>query len=175
MTTTAAVATTAATFLGMEFIAWFMHKFVLHGPLWFLHRSHHVRHPHHFERNDFFFLFYGALSALLIVYGTPEKDFRFWMGAGIAAYGTVYFFVHDVLIHGRMRFWRKSRNTYLRALNMAHKMHHKTTSRDNSEEFGMLWVSPRYFVLALRKPAPTRTLRQPAVNSTSKQLEGKDS
>ena len=162
MTTTAAVATTAATFLGMEFIAWFMHKFVLHGPLWFLHRSHHVRHPHHFERNDFFFLFYGSLSMLLIMYGSETKDFRFWMGVGIATYGSIYFFVHDVLIHGRLRFWRKSRNTYLRALNMAHKMHHKATTRDNSEEFGLLWVSPRYFTLAMRKPAPTRTLRQPA-------------
>jgi beta-carotene 3-hydroxylase len=68
----------------------------------------------------------------------------------------LYFFVHDVLIHGRLRFWRKSRNNYLRALNMAHKMHHKATGRDGSEEFGLLWVSPRYFALARRKPAPDR-------------------
>src|SRR4028119_809781 len=98
MTILAALVITVATFLGMEFVAWFMHRFVLHGPLWFLHRSHHLRHPHHFERNDFFFLFYGSLSALLILYGSPQKDWRFWMGVGIAAYGTLYFFVHDVLI-----------------------------------------------------------------------------
>ncbi|QDA59107.1 sterol desaturase family protein [Hymenobacter jejuensis] len=160
MTTLAAAAVTTATFLGMEFVAWFMHKYVLHGALWFLHRSHHVRHPHRFERNDFFFLFYGSLSMLFIIYGSDAKDWRFWVGVGIAAYGTVYFFVHDVLIHGRLRFWRKSRNTYLRALNMAHKMHHKTTGRDGSEEFGMLWVSKRYFSLAARKPAPTNKMRR---------------
>ena len=153
MTTLAAVAVTTATFLGMEVVAWGMHKFVLHGPLWFLHRSHHVRHPHRLERNDFFFLFYGLLSMLFIHYGSPEKDWRFWVGSGIAAYGTVYFFVHDVLIHGRLRFWRKSRNAYLRALNMAHKMHHKTTGRNGSVEFGMLWVSPKYYVMAWRRPA----------------------
>lgn len=151
MTLLAALAVMAATFLGMEFVAWFMHKFVQHGPLWFLHRSHHVRHPHHFERNDFFFVFYGVLSMLLIVYGSAMHDWRFWVGIGIAAYGSTYFFVHDVLIHGRLRFWRKSNNTYLRALNMAHKMHHKTNGRDGSEEFGLLWVSPRYFALARQK------------------------
>ncbi|UOQ74742.1 sterol desaturase family protein [Hymenobacter cellulosilyticus] len=167
MTTWAAVAVTTATFLGMEFVAWFMHKYVLHGALWFLHRSHHVRHPHHFERNDFFFLFYGALSMGGIMYGSDEKSWPFWVGIGIAAYGTVYFFVHDVLIHGRLRFWRKSSNKYLRALNMAHKMHHKTTGRDGSEEFGMLWVSPKYLELARRKPAPVRSGKTVITSSNS--------
>ncbi len=156
MTALAAGAVTTATFLGMEFVAWFMHKYVLHGALWFLHRSHHVRHPHHLERNDLFFLFYGTLSMLFIIYGSPDKDWRYWLGIGIAAYGTVYFFVHDVLIHGRLRFWRKSSNSYLRALNMAHKIHHKTTGRDGSEEFGMLWVSVKYFAMARQRPAPRR-------------------
>ena len=151
MTPLAAAAVTTATFLGMEFVAWFMHKYVLHGALWFLHRSHHVRHPHRFERNDFFFLFYGSLSMGFIMYGSDEKAWPFWVGVGIAAYGVIYFFVHDVLIHGRLRFWRKSHSKYLRALNMAHKMHHKTRERDGSEEFGMLWVSPKYFDLARRK------------------------
>ena len=46
MTALAALGITLATFGFMEFWAWFMHKFVQHGPLWVLHRSHHVRHPH---------------------------------------------------------------------------------------------------------------------------------
>ena len=57
------------TFGFMEFWAWFMHRFVQHGPLWFLHRSHHVRHPHPVERNDLFFVLYGALSAVLFISG----------------------------------------------------------------------------------------------------------
>jgi beta-carotene 3-hydroxylase len=144
---------TLATFAFMEGWAWFMHKFVQHGPLWFLHRSHHVRHPHPVEHNDLFFGAYGLLSAALFMRGEGGQRWWFWVGVGIAAYGAVYFFVHDVLIHGRLRFWKKSRNTYLRALNMAHKMHHKTTGRDGSVEFGLLWVSPRYLALAREKAA----------------------
>ncbi|RAK66082.1 sterol desaturase family protein [Hymenobacter edaphi] len=149
----AGLALAGLTFLGMEFVAWFMHRFVLHGPLWFVHRSHHVRHPHRFERNDLSFVVYGAISVLLMVYGGASKDWRYWVGAGIAAYGTVYFLVHDVLIHRRLRFWKRADNAYLRALNMAHKTHHKTTGRDGSEEFGLLWVSPRFFALARRQAA----------------------
>ena len=49
----AAAAITLATFAFMEFWAWFMHRVVQHGPLWVLHRSHHVRpSPRPFERND---------------------------------------------------------------------------------------------------------------------------
>ena len=143
-----AAAITFVTFASMEFWAWFMHKFVQHGPLWVLHRSHHVRHPHPVERNDLFFVIYGALSATLFITGGNGGRWWFWVGVGIAVYGTVYFFVHDVLIHGRLRFWKKSQNVYLRALNMAHKMHHKTTGRDGSAEFGLLWVSPKYLRLA---------------------------
>ena len=92
----------------MEFWAWFMHKYVQHGPLWFLHRSHHVRHPHPVERNDLFFLIYGAhFRRPCSSPATMASDWWFWVGVGIAAYGTVYFFVHDVLIHGRLRFWKK--------------------------------------------------------------------
>jgi beta-carotene 3-hydroxylase len=155
MTALVALGITIATFGFMELWAWFMHKFVQHGPLWFLHRSHHVRHPHPVERNDLFFLIYGAISAVLFITGDNGGRWWFWVGVGIACYGTVYFFVHDVLIHGRLRFWKKSQNPYLRALNMAHKTHHKTTGRDGSAEFGLLWVSPKYLELA-RKQLKTR-------------------
>ncbi|GAB3867742.1 hypothetical protein GCM10028824_10790 [Hymenobacter segetis] len=151
MTALAAIGITLSTFGFMEFWAWFMHKFVQHGPLWFLHRSHHVRHPHPVERNDLFFLIYGGISAALFITGDNGGRWWFWVGVGIACYGTVYFFVHDVLIHGRLRFWKKSQNTYLRALNMAHKTHHKTTGRDGSAEFGLLWVSPKYLELARKQ------------------------
>ncbi len=82
MTPLAAAAVTTVTFLGMEFVAWFMHKYVLHGALWFLHRSHHVRHPHRFERKDFFFLFYGALSMGFIIHGSAAKRLAVLGGRG---------------------------------------------------------------------------------------------
>jgi beta-carotene 3-hydroxylase len=34
-----------ATFFFMEFVAWFTHKFVMHGFLWILHKDHHQTEP----------------------------------------------------------------------------------------------------------------------------------
>ena len=30
------------TFIFMEFVAWSVHKYVMHGFLWSLHKDHHV-------------------------------------------------------------------------------------------------------------------------------------
>ena len=38
----------------MEGVAWFTHKYLMHGPLWFLHESHHVPHRGGLEKNDWF-------------------------------------------------------------------------------------------------------------------------
>ena len=32
-----------ALFFFMEFMAWFTHKYVMHGFLWVLHKDHHIR------------------------------------------------------------------------------------------------------------------------------------
>ena len=32
------------SFFGMEFIAWFTHKYVMHGLLWSWHEDHHKPH-----------------------------------------------------------------------------------------------------------------------------------
>ena len=47
------IALMLATFLFMEFVAWFTHKYVMHGLLWVLHRDHHQKdHDSFWERND---------------------------------------------------------------------------------------------------------------------------
>ena len=71
------------TFVVMEVVAWVMHKYVLHGFLWFLHKSHHTRHNHAFELNDLFFAWYGTLAMLFFIFGSEPLDYRFWIGAGI--------------------------------------------------------------------------------------------
>ncbi|MER2997088.1 fatty acid hydroxylase [Pontibacter populi] len=136
------------TFVVMEVVAWAMHKYVLHGFLWFLHKSHHTRHKHTFELNDLFFAYYGLLAMLFFIFGTDPIDYRFWIGAGITLYGVAYFLIHDVFIHRRIKAFGKTSNVYLKALNMAHKVHHKVAAKDGSESFGMLWVAPRYFKAA---------------------------
>jgi beta-carotene 3-hydroxylase len=136
------------TFVVMEVVAWVMHKYVLHGFLWFLHKSHHTRHNHAFELNDLFFAWYGTLAMLFFIFGSEPLDYRFWIGAGITLYGVAYFLIHDVFIHRRIKAFGRTSNVYFKALNMAHKVHHKTSGKDGSESFGMLWVSPRYFKAA---------------------------
>ena len=55
--------TVIATFCFMEFIAWFSHKYIMHGFMWFLHKDHHKKdHKSWFERNDMFFLQYAAFN-----------------------------------------------------------------------------------------------------------------
>lgn len=148
------------TFISMEGVAWVTHKYLMHGFLWFLHRSHHHRHPHALERNDLFFVYYGLLSTLFVIYGSKHLDYRFWMGVGIGLYGLVYFLVHDVFIHRRLRLFGKTRNRYLRALDMAHKVHHKTNGRAGAESFGMLWVDAKFFKMAKAGSQPKQNTRQ---------------
>ncbi len=136
--------------VAMEAFAWCMHKYVLHGPLWFLHQTHHKPQAGFFEANDIVSLFYGILSAALIVYGDTTPTVigfvAFWGGVGIAVYGVLYFFLHDVVIHQRVRFRYRFRNGYLLRLIRAHKKHHKHLSRTSSEAFGFLYAAPRYEV-----------------------------
>lgn len=138
-------------FLLMEVKAWLMHKYVLHGFLWSLHKSHHKPRKSFWEWNDLFFAYYGLLAMLGFIFGTENLDWRFWTGIGISFYGLVYFIVHDLYIHRRLKIFGKTGIRYLKALDIAHKVHHKTRSRDGSESFGMLWVHPKYFRLVKSK------------------------
>jgi beta-carotene 3-hydroxylase len=134
------------TFFTMEFMAWFTHKFVMHGFMWYFHEDHHVVKPGFFEKNDFFFLIYAIPSSLLIFFGAESGfDFRFFIGIGILCYGICYFLVHDVLIHQRFSWFSRTDNIYFRAIRKAHKVHHKHLIKEDGECFGMLLVPMKYF------------------------------
>jgi len=139
-----------AAFFSMEFIAWFTHKYVMHGLLWILHKDHHHKESSgFFEHNDFFFLIF-ALPGILGLFIGMQQGFNplFWIGLGITLYGFTYFFVHDIFIHQRFRFLRKIENRYFKAIRRAHKMHHKHLGKEKGECFGMLWVPIKYFRMA---------------------------
>ncbi|MCQ0111887.1 sterol desaturase family protein [Zhouia amylolytica] len=136
-----------ATFCIMEFMAWFTHKYVMHGFLWTLHKDHHKKdHDSWFERNDAFFLFYAAISIILFYLWSFEG---FWLGLpiglGIFTYGATYFLVHDIFIHQRFKIFRNANNRYAKAIRRAHKMHHKHLGKNDGECFGMLWVPFKYY------------------------------
>lgn len=146
MTTLYFIAVLLGTFFTMEGITWLMHRYVMHGFLWYLHRDHHQVEPGFFEKNDWFFVMFAVPSMLLIGFGVGKGIW--WMAAigfGIMMYGAAYFIVHDVIIHQRFKWFSRSNNTYVRAIRWAHKMHHKHLDKEEGESFGMLLVHKKYW------------------------------
>ncbi|MDG2455606.1 MAG: sterol desaturase family protein [Bacteroidia bacterium] len=137
---------TLATFLAMEFVAWFAHKYVMHGFLWFLHKDHHQHEPGFWEKNDMFFLIFAIPSAACYIIGSAVAGMLplFFVGIGISLYGLAYFFVHDIFIHQRFKLFTRTKNTYLKAIRKAHKVHHKHLEPEDGECFGMLIVPRKY-------------------------------
>tara|TARA_B100000886_G_scaffold336746_1_gene296091 strand:- start:613 stop:1032 length:420 start_codon:yes stop_codon:yes gene_type:complete len=132
----------------MEGVAWFTHKYVMHGFLWVLHKDHHDRSNHSpFEKNDFFFLIFALPGSLFIILGSQIgiDFFLFWIGIGITLYGAAYFFVHDLFIHQRVKVLKKTKNPYLLGIRRGHKVHHKQLDKEDGECFGMLIVPLKYF------------------------------
>lgn len=111
-------------FIFMEFIAWFVHKYIMHGFLWPVHKDHHTGEHKPFEWNDLFVVVFSLPGILLVLYGLNEMDYKLWLGIGIILYGMVYFLLHDVLVHRRLRLLDSIDNRYFRAIVKAHNDHH---------------------------------------------------
>ena len=147
---------TLCSFLAMEAVAWFTHKFVMHGLLWQLHEDHHNKNPtSFFEKNDYFFLIFAIPGIICLALGlyTPIV-ILLYIGLGITLYGFAYFMIHDIFIHQRFKLFRHTDNFYLRAIRRAHKMQHKHLDKENGECFGMLWVPFKYVTDALKHKQP---------------------
>jgi beta-carotene 3-hydroxylase len=115
-------------FLAMEAVSYAMHRWVMHGVGWGWHRSHHEpRRGRRLEENDRFPIVFATLSIVLFATG------RWWVAAGVTAYGVLYAVVHEIYIHRRVRI-RLPRTKYLDWLRSAHAEHH----RDGGEPYGML-------------------------------------
>ena len=139
------------TFVIMEFSAWAMHKYVMHGFMWKFHKDHHQPEEGIFERNDIFFLIYAIPSWLCIMLGIMNEAYvSVWIGFGIAAYGLAYFLFHDVYIHRRLKFLRDINKPFFMAIRKAHKVHHKHRGKEHGECFGMLIVPFKYYKEAKR-------------------------
>ncbi|MEW5675168.1 beta-carotene hydroxylase [Flavobacterium enshiense] len=135
------------TFCFMEFMAWFSHKYIMHGFLWSLHEDHHHKtHNSWFEQNDAFFVIYAIISiTFFLLWKYDFLEIGLAIGLGILAYGITYFIVHDIFIHQRFKLFRNTNNRYARAVRRAHKMHHKHLGKEHGECFGMLLVPWKYF------------------------------
>lgn len=135
----------AATVAGMELFAYAMHRWVMHGRLgWVLHESHHRPRMGRFELNDLYGVIF-AIPSILLIYGGVQGgwgDGATWVGAGIAAYGAIYFGFHDVIVHRRLAHRIVPRSTYFKRIVQAHRIHHIVESREGTVSFGFLYAPP---------------------------------
>lgn len=145
---------TLSIFCLMELVAWLAHRHLMHGFLWFLHEDHHVKTPGALEKNDTFFLIFAIPSWLCIMMGLMANNgVSVSVGAGIALYGLAYAIVHEVFIHQRLPFLRRSKSIYWEAVRLAHKMHHSHLGKEEGENFGMLLVHPKYINIVRKQRA----------------------
>ncbi|BAV07474.1 beta-carotene 3-hydroxylase [Filimonas lacunae] len=137
----------------MEALTWVIHRYVMHGFLWSLHKDHHDKsNDSKVERNDYFFIIFAIPAIVMMYYGkTHGFNGWFYIGLGVTLYGMAYFFVHDIFIHQRIPFLRNTQNPYLLALRRAHKQHHKHLGKEEGECFGFLWVPYKYFKMYFKK------------------------
>ena len=134
-------------FLIMECVTWLTHKYVMHGFLWYLHEDHHQpKYLSFFEKNDLFFIIFAIPSILLFYFGiNPQLNYLFFIGLGILLYGMAYFFIHEIIIHQRIKLFTRTKIKYFVGLRKAHKIHHKRLGKEEGECFGMLYVPRKYF------------------------------
>ena len=138
------------TVIAMEFVAWFTHKYVMHGFLWSWHEDHHKPHfekEGFFEKNDLFFLVFAIPSAACYMFGTfyAHLGTLLYIGIGISIYGLIYFLIHDVYIHQRFRWFRQLDSKYSKAILKAHGAHHANQNKEDGVSFGLLVVHKKYF------------------------------
>ena len=140
-------------FIGMEGVAWLTHKYIMHGLFWFLHKDHHVPNKEKvLEKNDYFFLIFAVPGICFTVFGSLDcLNYLFFIGLGITLYGLIYFLIHEVFIHQRIKWFRNSNSIYLRSIRRAHKVHHKHLGKHKGECFGMLLVPFKYFKSELKR------------------------
>ena len=134
-----------ATIAVMEGVAYVAHRWVMHGKLgWWLHESHHRERPGRFELNDLYAVIFAGPSILLLAGGVRWGwgDWATWTGAGIAAYGAIYFGFHDIIVHRRLAHRIVPRSTYFKRIVQAHRIHHAVETREGTVSFGFIYAPP---------------------------------
>ncbi len=128
----------------MEPVAWFAHRYIMHGFAWAWHKSHHQPSGSVLQMNDLFGLIFACLAIVAMAIGwfVPGWGWLYWVGAGIAVYGMFYFVLHDVLVHKRIALGWRPKKGYLARLIEAHHLHHASAVRTRSVSYGFLYAPP---------------------------------
>ena len=130
------------TVVFMEGFAYVAHRWLMHGPGWFLHKSHHEPRHGMFELNDLYAAIFAIPSISLFWYGIGlgHGALYAWMGGGIAAYGAIYFGFHDVIVHRRVNIRYIPESAYMKRIIQAHRLHHVVETKHGTVSFGFLWA-----------------------------------
>jgi beta-carotene 3-hydroxylase len=130
------------TIVGMEGFAYAMHRWIMHGPGWFLHASHHRPRTGMMEWNDLYAAIFALPSILLIWLGVHEGWGSAYttVGVGIAAYGAIYFGFHDWIVHRRLPHRIVPHSRYFKRIVQAHRLHHAVSTKQGTVSFGFLWA-----------------------------------
>lgn len=131
-----------ATVIFMEGFAYVAHRWLMHGPGWFLHESHHRPRTGMFELNDLYAAIFAVPSISLFWYGIGlgHGPLYAWIGGGIAAYGAIYFGFHDVIVHKRIGHRYVPKSSYMKRIMQAHRLHHVVETKEGTVSFGFLWA-----------------------------------
>ena len=131
-----------AAFGFMEGVAWFTHKYVMHGFGWVWHRSHHEPRMGAFELNDLFAVVFATPAIVAIYFGVHSIPWLLPIGVGITAYGAVYALFHDALVH--KRYWSpfSAKSPFWKPLVQAHRIHHAVSTKEGCVSFGFLLAQP---------------------------------
>ena len=154
-----------ATVAAMEVFAYAMHRWVMHGIGWFLHASHHRVRTGRFEWNDLYAVIFAA-PAITLIYGGVQSDWGHWaaaVGAGITAYGAIYFGFHDVIVHRRLAHRIVPRSAYFKRIVQAHRIHHVVESRLGTVSFGFLYAPPVDELKRQLRESGVAQLREPTI------------
>ncbi|WP_242097354.1 MULTISPECIES: sterol desaturase family protein [unclassified Sphingomonas] len=153
-----------ATVLGMEAFAYAAHRWIMHGPGWFLHESHHRPRSGNWELNDLYAAIFAVPSFVLLLGGVQLgwwPGFA-WIGAGIAAYGAIYFGFHDVIVHRRIPTRYLPKSAYMKRIVQAHRLHHVVETKGGTVSFGFLVAPDPVALKAELKRRRNRGVRAPA-------------
>lgn len=140
------IAIVLGTFIFMESVAWFAHKYIMHGFGWAWHKDHHNHHKGFFEKNDYYAFVFSILASSTIIYGSNNANWWFLMyiGFGITLYGVAYFVFHDLIVHRRIKIKYKTQSSYMKRIMHAHYLHHKVHTKEGAEAFGFLFAPKKF-------------------------------
>lgn len=151
----------------MEAVAWITHKYVMHGWLWSLHRSHHEPRDGAFEKNDWFAVIFAVPSIVLIYLGANGTPLALAAGLGILGYGLIYFFFHDILVHRRIDFGLRPKKGYLARVVQAHRLHHAVEGKEGCVSFGFIFAPSPQRLKAMLAAKEEAVLRAPSGAKTA--------